>query len=395
MRVSLLLALPLFLQATQARWLCPGIGCPRVKFDFSAVLPHSFDHHGEQRRYHVILPKSRSESLDTDESQNGVILVFHGNGGSADSFVYEQDLTQLAPAQGLALVFLDGVSDPSSSARCGARSWNAGACCDHAVETHAQDVTYVAAVIDDLATRIALDRARVFAVGESNGASMALRAACELPGQVAGVASVVGSLETHNGTACASNCQPNDDPTDYTTCDWSRDRQGCRVDDWAKALPVTFPCDLQKAQVPVLLFNGLMDTYSKVEGMVDIPPAEHSATDYYENFPPMDYVFQYFGTMYGCQGGPTVTYQQGSQKDNTVCKSFSGCTNVTLCLSSNAGHHWYGYDSDYLSICRFQGYGLWDCLSSWHSFGRQTSSIDASREILAFFNKAAPMQVTV
>jgi polyhydroxybutyrate depolymerase len=58
------------------------------------------------------------------------------------------------------------------------------------------DVQFIVALTDEIAGRYPVDRGRVYAVGHSNGAMMALRLGCEAPERFAAVGSVAGSLET-------------------------------------------------------------------------------------------------------------------------------------------------------------------------------------------------------
>jgi polyhydroxybutyrate depolymerase len=71
------------------------------------------------------------------------------------------------------------------------------------VRNDVDDVRFILALIDEIAARIPVDRGRVYAVGHSNGAMMALRLACEAPERFAAVGAVAGSLETEcpSGTA--------------------------------------------------------------------------------------------------------------------------------------------------------------------------------------------------
>jgi polyhydroxybutyrate depolymerase len=62
------------------------------------------------------------------------------------------------------------------------------------VEEQVDDVGFVAALLDDLASRTAIDRTRVYATGFSNGAMMAYRLASERPDLVAAIAPVGGGM---------------------------------------------------------------------------------------------------------------------------------------------------------------------------------------------------------
>lgn len=77
----------------------------------------------------------------------------------------------------------------------GTRRFDSGVCC---TTEPVDEPGYLAAVVDDVAGRWAVDRARVGAIGFSNGGMLALRAACERPDLIRAAASLAGSY----GGAC-------------------------------------------------------------------------------------------------------------------------------------------------------------------------------------------------
>lgn len=112
-----------------------------------------------------------------------LVVVLHGLHESPASIASDTRFTSLASANGFAVVY--GVGQQ--------RAWNAGACC-HQAKT--DDVTYLERVVADAVRRVDIDRRRVYVVGFSNGAMMALRALCERPDIFAGAGVVSGALAT-------------------------------------------------------------------------------------------------------------------------------------------------------------------------------------------------------
>ncbi|MBU6281221.1 hypothetical protein KGQ64_03185 [bacterium] len=117
-------------------------------------------------------------------------------------------LDRVAAAAGFAVAYPSGGLIGGSWGR--ARTWNAGGGLEGwkcvsgpACFARADDVGYLAAVVDDLATHYAIDRARVFATGLSNGGAMSYRLACESDLVVA-IAPVSGA----NQLAAAQGCSP-------------------------------------------------------------------------------------------------------------------------------------------------------------------------------------------
>ena len=66
------------------------------------------------------------------------------------------------------------------------RTWNAGTCCGYAMQQRIDEIAFVAALLDDLQATVAIDRARVYATGISNGGMMAYEVACALADRIAG-----------------------------------------------------------------------------------------------------------------------------------------------------------------------------------------------------------------
>ncbi|MHB8464658.1 MAG: CE1 family esterase [Acidimicrobiales bacterium] len=109
-----------------------------------------------------------------------LLLVFHGYGGTA--------LDMLAPTGIAAEAAKDGfmVALPEGDGR----AWNAGTCC----RSTAADVAFVAKIITSLIARGAVDPARVYAVGFSNGGMFTYRLGCELADLLEGVGVVEGTM---------------------------------------------------------------------------------------------------------------------------------------------------------------------------------------------------------
>jgi polyhydroxybutyrate depolymerase len=117
-----------------------------------------------------------------------LLIALHGLGGSGADVAAVFDLHARADEDGFLYAFPDG----TPSARWG-RFWNAtDACCNFDAPA-VDDVAYLRAVIDDMASRYAVDPRRIDVVGLSNGGYMAHRAACDMADRVAAVVSVSGA----------------------------------------------------------------------------------------------------------------------------------------------------------------------------------------------------------
>ena len=72
-----------------------------------------------------------------------------------------------------------------------------------AARADADDVGFVRLLLDSLRRELPLDSRRIFATGISNGAGMAFRLACDLPGTFAAIAPVAGALPAELENRCA------------------------------------------------------------------------------------------------------------------------------------------------------------------------------------------------
>jgi polyhydroxybutyrate depolymerase len=140
-------------------------------------------HGGRSRAYIVHVPPRLGSSA-------AVVLAFHGGGGEAAGFQSYAGLDAVADREGFVVVY------PYGNGVLPRRllTWNAGDCCGFALNQQIDDVGFAVALLDDLAERVPLDPARVYATGHSNGAMMAYRLATERSDRFAAVAPVAGAM---------------------------------------------------------------------------------------------------------------------------------------------------------------------------------------------------------
>lgn len=119
-----------------------------------------------------------------------VVVNFHGGGSNARVQKDYSRMDAAADRDGYVAVYPNG----SSGFNGRFLTWNAGTCCGPAAAAQVDDVGFSLAVLDDLAARLPVDRARVYATGLSNGSMMAYRLAAEAPERIAAVAGVAGTM---------------------------------------------------------------------------------------------------------------------------------------------------------------------------------------------------------
>ncbi len=144
-----------------------------------------------ERTYRVRLPANYDPGRPVP-----LVVGIHGAGEStAKRFADVTGTGDAVDARGWIGVYPEGVRNEE-----GFTGWNAGVCCEPGTDG-IDDVGFIAAVIDEVSSELAVDPSRVYVAGQSNGGAFAYRLACELPGRVAAFA-VVGAV-IDPGATCA------------------------------------------------------------------------------------------------------------------------------------------------------------------------------------------------
>ncbi|HSB85027.1 MAG TPA: PHB depolymerase family esterase [Ilumatobacteraceae bacterium] len=208
-----------------------------------------------------------------------VVLSFHGAGETAENRPVVDGFTALGDQHGFVSVYPQGLVGDAGP-RSGVTGWDVEA-------TAIDEPAFVAALLDEVGSRVCIDESRVYAAGISNGGAMALLLACALPERIAGVASVEGAV-----------LEP-----------------GCGGD--------TPP-------VPVIAFHGLDDTVVPYAGSLS-PEG---------GFPPVLDVMAARATINDCAGEPAVETVTPTIERRT----WNGCqAAVVLYTLDDHGHAWPGH----------------------------------------------------
>jgi polyhydroxybutyrate depolymerase len=161
----------------------------------AAALPpgettRALTHDGRRRSYTVHVPPTYDPDQPTP-----VVLVFHGGLGNAENAQRMTGFSAKADAEGFVAVYPNGTGRREEKLL----TWNGGTCCGYAVAEDVDDVGFVAALLEDLATVVHVDERRIYATGMSNGAIMSYRLACELSERIAAIGPVAA---TQNVSPC-------------------------------------------------------------------------------------------------------------------------------------------------------------------------------------------------
>ncbi|MBK8941965.1 MAG: hypothetical protein IPM79_31270 [Polyangiaceae bacterium] len=126
-----------------------------------------------------------------------LVILLHGYGATGFLQDVYLELGRAAMERGVVFAAPDGTRDSLGRA-----FWNAtDACCDFE-DSGPDDSAYLASLVDEISAAVAIDPARVFFAGHSNGGFMSHRFACDHAEVVAAIASVAGAMHV-DPTDCA------------------------------------------------------------------------------------------------------------------------------------------------------------------------------------------------
>ncbi len=124
--------------------------------------------------------------------KNGLplVIVLHGGRSSGDQIAKASRFSDKADKHGFIAVYPDGTGKIEGRRL----TWNAGECCDLAMEEHADDITFLEKLIDYMIKFQGADPRHIYLAGMSNGGMLAHRAGAELSDKLAGIGIVEGGM---------------------------------------------------------------------------------------------------------------------------------------------------------------------------------------------------------
>lgn len=150
------------------------------------VAVESFLHDGLERSYIKYIPSSYSENIPTP-----LVLNLHGYSSNASEQMLYSDFYNIADTEGFILIHPEGTIDSN-----GFQFWNSGNIFE------VDDLGFLSALIDQIASEYNINLDRVYSMGMSNGGFMSYKLACELNDKIAAIASVTGSMTTDQIGSC-------------------------------------------------------------------------------------------------------------------------------------------------------------------------------------------------
>jgi polyhydroxybutyrate depolymerase len=230
------------------------------------------------RTYQLHLPP------DTAGRDLPLLIVLHDIDISATEMRFATGLDMAADSMGLAVVYPDAFGD-----------WAEGCGCSLAEQRGVDDVQFISDLIDELDTRLNIDRGRVFITGLSEGAFMTQKLACDITDQLAGVATVAATMTV----AVAEVCAP-------------------------------------AGEIPVLMIHGTNDPLVPWDGALDRGSTSTVAADT---------AAQFWATANGCGGGRSTVLEATDETFGIEVwrETFEDCPvngEVILFRVEGGGHVW-------------------------------------------------------
>jgi polyhydroxybutyrate depolymerase len=241
------------------------------------------------RRYLLRRPAGPS-----DGGRRPLVVAFHGRGADATHLRTQTGLDRDARARDLLVAYPEGLD----------RGWAAGDRPTRQRPDPDADVRFTEALVEHLVRTEHADPERVYAVGFSNGGSMALRVAADRPRLLAGAASVAGQLPTGDASV---------EPT---------------------------------GPVPVLIVHGAEDPVRPLAGLASPPPDPEEPILPTRSSRASAEAFAAAGDA----GAPVTSAERGYQRTTWPFKGRPG--GVQLLVVAGAGHTWPGS-----SLVPPQGFG--------------------------------------
>jgi len=154
------------------------------------TISETIIHDGLNRTYLTYLP----ENFDAEISYP-LLLNFHGYGSNSNDQMWYGDFRPIADTAGFIIVHPQGTILPST----GQTHFNVGG---WTTDSATDDIGFTSALLDELIATYAIDEAKVYSTGMSNGGFMSFRLACELSDRITAIASVTGSMTPQVFQSC-------------------------------------------------------------------------------------------------------------------------------------------------------------------------------------------------
>jgi polyhydroxybutyrate depolymerase len=251
---------------------------------------NSLTHDGVTRTYLLHVPPGYSSA-----QRMPLVIGLHGYTASSTAFEGQSRLSEKADREGFIVAYPDGLRYPWTASN--PQAWNAGG----SYETWTggtDDVGFIDQMLELIRAHYAIDPARIYVTGHSNGSRMTYRVGFELSCKIAAIA-------PHSGQMAYEPPGP------------------------------------PRCPVPVLHLHAIDDGTVSYDGATSTDPNTLS-------YPSVETVLGRWAGMFGCRTHPETAQ---SHTDYTVllwpCPR--GTPTIELCRANRGDHHWFEPDNAGLS----------------------------------------------
>lgn len=166
--------------------VCAALLSPAFAQSF---LSQTIQYDGENREYEIYIP-------EIYDGTNAVPLIFsfHGGGGFIAENIAINDLSPIADTANFIAVYPQALADPNDD---GNPLWI------HKDPTTVDDVFFIDALIDSIASNYQIDQDRIYACGYSHGGEFTLSLACRLNDRIAAIGVVARTMQTFTYNNCS------------------------------------------------------------------------------------------------------------------------------------------------------------------------------------------------
>ena len=152
------------------------------------IVDATIEHDDLNRSYFLYVP-----DLYDGTEEVPLVICFHGYTSSATTIMGYSKFNAIADTANFIVVY------PQGTLLNGNSHWNVGG---WTLSSTVDDVGFVDALIDHLASNYKIDPNRIYSTGMSNGGFMSFLLACQLSHRITAVASVTGSMTPQTYNAC-------------------------------------------------------------------------------------------------------------------------------------------------------------------------------------------------
>jgi len=223
-----------------------------------------------------------------------LVIVLHGAFSTGSQTERETGFSSLADSEKFLVAYPEGIGIFGLF-----QHWNAGHCCGKAASSQVDDVSFVAEVINVVRRKFAVDPARIYMAGMSNGGMLTYRFAAERTSDLAAAAVVSAAI----GSTAGNGMLP-----------------------WRLQQP--------EKPFPIIGFHGLSDETIPFNAVTP-PPANGK-----RRFLPVTDAIDFWQNSNGCEATPVSSISNNGTAQHLAWKNCQDGSSLEFFLLKEWGHQW-------------------------------------------------------